>query len=105
MRGVIADSVLFAPEPLGLVAIDSKFPLENYQNMVDKNISKLERELYEKKFKADVKPGEHSVSFSLELDDKDIEFGTTYYYCSYYFDGTDYCFGKEDSFNIKSQVK
>ncbi len=51
----IADAILRAPEPLGLVAIDSKFPLENYQNMVDKNISKIERDLYEKKFKIDVK--------------------------------------------------
>ena len=54
-NGFIADAVLHAPNPLGLVAIDSKFPLENYQNMVDKNISKVERELYEKKFKIDVK--------------------------------------------------
>ena len=28
--GVIADCVVFAPEPLGTIAIDSKFPLENY---------------------------------------------------------------------------
>ncbi|MBQ6282779.1 MAG: DNA recombination protein RmuC [Bacilli bacterium] len=54
-NGNIADAVLYAPEPLGLVAIDSKFPLENYQNMVNKNISKIEREIYEKKFKSDVK--------------------------------------------------
>lgn len=54
-NGSIADAVLFAPEPLGTVAIDSKFPLENYQNMVNKNISKIEREMYEKKFKMDVK--------------------------------------------------
>ena len=54
-NGYIADAVIHAPEPLGLVAIDSKFPLENYQNMVDKNISKIEREVYEKKFKSDVK--------------------------------------------------
>lgn len=54
-NGNIADAVIFAPEPLGLVAIDSKFPLENYQNMLNKNISKLEREMYEKKFKMDVK--------------------------------------------------
>jgi len=54
-NGFIADAVIHAPEPLGLVAIDSKFPLENYQNMVDKNISKIEREVYEKKFKIDVK--------------------------------------------------
>ena len=54
-NGYIADAIIHAPEPLGLVAIDSKFPLENYQNMVDKNISKVEREIYEKKFKIDVK--------------------------------------------------
>lgn len=54
-NGSIADAVIYAPEPLGLVAIDSKFPLENYQNMVNRDISKLERDMYEKKFKIDVK--------------------------------------------------
>lgn len=51
----IADAVIFAPEPLGTVAIDSKFPLEHYQKMVDKNLSKLERSVAEKEFKNDVK--------------------------------------------------
>ena len=51
----IVDCVLFAPEPLGTIAIDSKFPLEHYQLMVDKKISALEREKYEKLFKIDVK--------------------------------------------------
>ena len=37
--GVIADSVLFAPEPLGTIAIDSKFPLENYQNMFSREMN------------------------------------------------------------------
>lgn len=54
-NGTIADCVLFAPEPLGLIAIDSKFPLENYQNMVDKNLSADERNKFEKKFKIDLK--------------------------------------------------
>lgn len=54
-NGTIADSILFAPEPLGTIAIDSKFPLENYRNMVDKSLSQMEREKYEKLFKADVK--------------------------------------------------
>ncbi len=53
-NGTIADCVLYAPEPLGTIAIDSKFPLENYRNMVDKNISKEQREFYEKKFKTDI---------------------------------------------------
>ena len=54
-NGTIADAVIFAPEPLGTIAIDSKFPLENYQNMVDKNKTKLERLAAEKQFKMDVK--------------------------------------------------
>ena len=58
----VADSILFAPEPLGTIAIDSKFPLENYRNMVDKNISRVEREKYEKLFKADVKKHTDAIS-------------------------------------------
>ena len=54
-NGAIADAVLFAPEPLGLVAIDSKFPLENYRIMVDKNQDKLSRDAAAKLFKNDVK--------------------------------------------------
>ncbi len=52
-NGTIADCVLFAPEPLGMVAIDSKFPLENYQAMVD--IKNSNRALAERKFKTDMK--------------------------------------------------
>ena len=44
-NGTIADSVLFAPEPLGTIVIDSKFPLENYRHMVDKKIQPIEREM------------------------------------------------------------
>ena len=54
-NGTIADSVLFAPEPLGTIAIDSKFPLENYQRMVNKELSEPERTAAEKLFKSDMK--------------------------------------------------
>lgn len=54
-NGVIADCVLYAPEPLGVVAIDSKFPLENYQLMVDKNNDIGVRTSAEKLFKSDMK--------------------------------------------------
>lgn len=60
--GVIADSVVFAPEPLGTIAIDSKFPLENYQLMVDRSITKEERDRYEKLFKMDVKKHIDAIS-------------------------------------------
>ena len=54
-NGSIADAILFAPEPLGTICIDSKFPLENYERMTDKTLSKAEREIAEKMFKTDVK--------------------------------------------------
>lgn len=54
-NGTIADCVLFAPQPLGTIAIDSKFPLENYRTMVDKKIGLEAREAAEKLFKIDMK--------------------------------------------------
>lgn len=60
--GVIADCVLFAPEPLGTIAIDSKFPLEHYQMMVDKKLSIEMRENYEKMFKQDMKKHIDAIS-------------------------------------------
>ena len=53
--GVIADSVLFAPEPLGTICINSKFPLEHYQAMVDKRLTSEMRDKYEKMFRMDMK--------------------------------------------------
>ena len=61
-NGTVADSVLFAPEPLGLIAIDSKFPLENYQIMVDKNNSEYIRTQAEKNFKIDIKKHIDAIS-------------------------------------------
>ena len=58
----IADAVIFTPEPLGTVCIDSKFPLENYRLMVDKSLSQSERNVYEKAFKADVKKHIDAIS-------------------------------------------
>ena len=52
-NGTIADSVLFAPNPIGIIAIDSKFPLENYRAMVDK--TNQNRQINEKLFKQDMK--------------------------------------------------
>lgn len=53
--GNICDALLYAPSPLGTIAIDSKFPLENYQKMTDKSKSKEERLSFEKLFVLDLK--------------------------------------------------
>ncbi len=49
------DCMLFGPDKLGWIGIDSKFPLENYRIMVDKNETKENRLLAEKKFVGDIK--------------------------------------------------
>lgn len=61
-NGTIADSVLFTPEPLGVIAIDSKFPLEHYQMMVDKKNSSEVRAQAEKLFKLDMKKHIDAIS-------------------------------------------
>jgi DNA recombination protein RmuC len=54
-NGSRADCVLKLPEPTGTVAVDSKFPLENYHRMFAPGASEAERALAQKQFKADVK--------------------------------------------------
>ncbi len=54
-NGTRADCALFLPEPTGTVAVDSKFPLENYHRMLDNKLSDAEKLLAEKQFKIDVK--------------------------------------------------
>lgn len=61
-NGKIADAMIFAPEPLGMIAVDSKFPLENYQRMVDKRIPLEDRKSFEKLFKADLKKHIEDIS-------------------------------------------
>ena len=54
-NGTRADCALFLPDPTGTVAVDSKFPLENYHRMLDTKLSDAEQLLAEKQFKLDVK--------------------------------------------------
>lgn len=54
-NGTRADCALFLPEPTGTVAVDSKFPLENYHRMLDNKLNDAEKLVAEKQFKQDVK--------------------------------------------------
>lgn len=51
----IVDALLYLPEEMGNLAVDSKFPLENYQRMVDRELTERERELAGRAFKQDMK--------------------------------------------------
>jgi DNA recombination protein RmuC len=53
--GLRVDAIIFGVERKNNLAIDSKFPLENYLLTVDDNSTKEQREEAEKKFKQDLK--------------------------------------------------
>lgn len=60
--GVRVDCVLRLPEPTGMVAIDSKFPLENYHRMFDSGSDDIARAQAQRLFKADIKRHVDAIS-------------------------------------------
>ena len=54
-NGKRADALLILPNPTGNIAIDAKFPLENYRKLIDSNLSTAERKIAEQQFKQDIK--------------------------------------------------
>ena len=64
----IVDCALFAPEPLGLISIDSKFPLENYRLMVDRKNSPEVRDQALKLFRSDMKKHIDAISTKYIID-------------------------------------
>ena len=57
-----ADCVLKLPAPTGMVAVDSKFPLNNYRIMLDSGISELERAQAQKQFRLDIRKHVDDIS-------------------------------------------
>ena len=61
-NGSRADCVLKLPPPTGKVAVDSKFPLENYHRMFAPDVSELERAAAQKQFRADLRRHVEAIS-------------------------------------------
>jgi len=61
-NGTIADVIINAPEPLGKIVIDSKFPLENYQKMYDHALVESQKLDALKSFKLDIKKHVDDIS-------------------------------------------
>jgi DNA recombination protein RmuC len=49
------DCMMFLPEPTGHIAIDSKFPLDSFQKMMDNDATDVDRQSAEKQFRLDIK--------------------------------------------------
>lgn len=74
----IVDLVMFLPEPTGTICIDSKFPLENFQKMVDEKSDDVSRAAASRDFKKDIKKHIDDISkkyiISGETSDQAIMF-------------------------------
>lgn len=68
------DLMLFAPEPMGNVAIDSKFPLENYRKMIEANSLEQEHIMYERQFKNDVRKHIDDISRKYIIAEETAEY-------------------------------
>ena len=49
-----ADCILFLPEPTGNIVIDAKFPLENYQKLINSDAVSAERKSLQQQFRQDI---------------------------------------------------
>ncbi len=54
-NGARVDCALFLPEPTGTVAVDSKFPLENFRRMYQKDLGEADRAAASRAFKLNVR--------------------------------------------------
>ncbi|NVK22635.1 MAG: DNA recombination protein RmuC [Kangiellaceae bacterium] len=64
----IVDCALFLPDPTGVIGVDAKFPLENYQKMMDMDASKPERESAHRAFVQDIKKHVKDISNKYIID-------------------------------------
>ena len=54
-NGTRVDCMMFLPDPTGHIAIDSKFPLDSFQKMMDDEATDVDRVKAEKQFRLDIK--------------------------------------------------
>ncbi len=54
-NGLRCDCILFLPDPIGHIVIDSKFPLENYQRFVDVELDAQSKVIARRNFVQDIK--------------------------------------------------
>ena len=95
------DLMLFAPDPMGKVGIDSKFPLENYQRLVESHgAANL---VFEKQFKLDMKKHIDDISAKYIIEGETAEYAILFlpaeaifaHINAYYQDVVEYAYAKK----------
>ena len=69
-NGTKVDACVFVPEPVGNICIDAKFPLENYERMVDSNNDQATTKIFKKAFSDDLKKHIKDISEKYIIKDE-----------------------------------
>lgn len=69
-NGTRVDCIMFLPDPTGHIAIDSKFPLDSYQKMMDDEAPETERLSAEKQFRLDIRKHIRDISEKYIINDE-----------------------------------
>ena len=69
-NGMRVDCIMFLPDPTGHIAIDSKFPLNSYQKMMDDEASETERLNAAKQFRLDIRKHIKDISDKYIIKDE-----------------------------------
>lgn len=64
------DCMMFLPDPTGHIAIDSKFPLDSFQKMMDDEASDADRVVAERQFRLDIKKHIKDISDKYIIPDE-----------------------------------
>jgi len=67
-NGSVADAVIFGGESMGVLCIDSKFPLENYRRIHDDKLDNVSKQLASKMFVQDVKKHINDIADKYIID-------------------------------------
>ncbi len=73
-NGSMVDAVIFGNEALGMIPIDSKFPLENYNRLQDPSMNRVQKQQIANDFKNDVKKHIQSISSKYIIANETSEF-------------------------------
>ena len=69
-NGTRVDCMMFLPDPTGHIAIDSKFPLDSFQKMMDDEASDADRVAAERQFRLDIKKHIKDISEKYIIPDE-----------------------------------
>lgn len=69
-NGMRVDCMMFLPDPTGHIAIDSKFPLDSFQKMMDNDATDIDRVAAEKQFRLDIKKHIKDISDKYIIKDE-----------------------------------